>query len=81
LLGRNTLQTSPNKKKLLKLFMELEKSIMPKIKDYDQLANNLKEVSNILDNRREADLIIIRQSKFIPLIIEVALKYINYLFS
>jgi hypothetical protein len=33
---------------------------MPKIKDYDYLANNLKEILIILDNRREADLTIIR---------------------
>lgn len=27
------------KKKLLKLFLEIEKHIMPKIKDYDQVAS------------------------------------------
>ena len=50
--------------------MEMEKLIMPKIKDYDQVANGLKEISKILEQRREADFIIIRQSKLIPMIIE-----------
>ena len=60
MLGRNTLQTTPNKKHLLKVFLEIEKHIMPKIKDFDALQNNLKIILSILEVRREADLIIIR---------------------
>ena len=33
---------------------------MPKIKDYDLVGQYLKETFSILENRREADLIIIR---------------------
>lgn len=44
---------------------------MPKIKDFDLVSQQIKDVQKILESRREADLIIIRLSKFIPLIIEV----------
>lgn len=71
MLGRNTLQTTPNKKHLLKVFLEIEKLVMPKIKDFELLQNNLKIVLSILEVRREADLIIIRQSKCIPLLVEI----------
>lgn len=38
----------------------MEKWIMPKIKDFDLLANGLKEIQKVIDSKREADIIIIR---------------------
>ena len=66
--------SSTNKLKLQKLCMELDKQLIPQIKDYSQLENYLKEISKILEGRKEADLHIMRQLKFIPLLMEICKK-------
>lgn len=65
---------SPNKQRLQKLCIELEKQILPQIKDYNQLESSLKEGIKLLEQRREADLHIMRQLKFVPLMMEICKK-------
>lgn len=65
---------SPNKQRLQKLCIELEKQILPQIKDYNLLENSLKETIKLLEQRREADLHIMRQLKFVPLLMEICKK-------
>lgn len=72
IVGKET--TSPNKQRLQKLCIELEKQILPQIKDYGLLENTLKESIKLLEQRREADLHIMRQLKFVPLLMEICKK-------
>ena len=74
LLGKET--TSPNKQRLQKLCIDLEKHILPQIKDYTQLENVLKDITKVLEGRREADLHIMRQLKFVPLLMEICKKLV-----
>lgn len=72
LIGKES--TSPNKQRLQKLCIELEKQILPQIKDYNSLENSLKDSIKLLEQRREADLHIMRQLKFVPLLMEICKK-------
>lgn len=63
--------TSQNKKRFQILCIDLEKQVIPSIKDYDILENNLKEVIKILDMRKQADLHLMRRLKIIPILIEI----------
>ena len=66
--------SSPNKQRLQKLCIELEKQILPQIKDYAFLENLLKDSIKLLEQRREADLHIMRQLKFVPMLMEICKK-------
>lgn len=63
--------TSTIKKRCQILCLELEKQVIPIIKDYDALENSLKEIIKILDMRKQADLHLMRRLKFIPILIEI----------
>ena len=60
--------TSPNKTKLQKLSVELERNLQS---GYDTIVKILEALEKILDNRKEADLHIVRLLKFIPSIMEI----------
>jgi hypothetical protein len=63
--------SSVNKQRLQKLCLDLDKQVNPQIKDYDLVDNTLKDIIKVLDNQREADLHIMRQLKFIPILMEI----------
>ena len=65
---------SPNKQRLQKLSFEIEKQIFPNIKDYDSIENMLKELIKILDQKKQNDLNILRQTKLIYSLVEVLKK-------
>ena len=65
---------SPNKQRLQKLSFEIEKQIFPIIKDYDSLENLLKELIKILDQKKQNDLNILRQTRVIYSLVEVLKK-------
>lgn len=67
--GKDFLST--NKKRCQILCIELEKQVVPTIKDYDALESSLKEIIKILDMRKQADLHLMRKLKFIPILIEI----------
>jgi len=62
---------SSNKKRCQILCIELEKQVIPIIKDYDALESSLKEIIKILEMRKSADLHLMRKLKFIPILIEI----------
>jgi hypothetical protein len=53
------------------LCIELEKQVLPIIKDYEALDQTLKEMIKILDMRKQADLHLMRKLKFIPILVEI----------
>lgn len=63
--------TSTNRKQCQILCINLEKQVIPIIKDYDQLELTLKEIIKILDMRKQADLHFMRKLKFIPILIDI----------
>jgi hypothetical protein len=63
--------TSTNKKRFQILCIDLEKQVIPIIKDYEALENTLKEIIKILDMRKQADLHLMRKLKYIPILIEI----------
>jgi hypothetical protein len=65
---------SINKQRLQKISFEIEKQILPNIKDYDALENNLKETIRILEQKKINDLHIMRQTKIIQCLVEVLKK-------
>jgi len=70
-MGKDKEVTSINKQRLQKLCLELDKQVATQIKDYDIVDNILKDIIKLLDNQKEADLHIMRQLKFIPILMEV----------
>ena len=71
IIGKET--TGVNKNRLQKLSLDLDKYITNFI-DYESVANVLKDTIKLLDQRKEADLHVIRQLKFIPSIMEIVKK-------
>ena len=65
---------SPNKQRIQKLSFEIEKQIFPNIKDYDSIESMLKELIKILDQKKQNDLNILRQTKLIYSLVEVLKK-------
>jgi hypothetical protein len=63
--------TSANKKRFQIICMDLERQVIPIIKDYDALEQTLKEIIKILDLRKQGDLHVMRKLKFIPILIEI----------
>ena len=56
--------------------MDLEKGVIPLIKDYEALESTLREVSRLLEQRRAGDLHVLRRLKIVPVLIEIC-KRIN----
>lgn len=71
IIGKET--SGVNKNRLQKLSLDLDKYITNFI-DYESVANVLKDTIKLLDQRKEADLHVIRQLKFIPSIMEIVKK-------
>ena len=65
---------STNKQRIQKLCFDIEKQILPTIKDYDTLENLIKDLIRILDQKIQNDLHILRQTKLIQVLIEVLKK-------
>lgn len=65
--------SSVNKNRLQKLSLDLDKCIT-NIIDYETAESVLKDTIKLLDQRKEADLHVIRQLKFIPCIMEIVKK-------
>ena len=65
---------SPNKQRIQKLSFEIEKQLFPNIKDYDSLESMLKELIKILDQKKQNDLNILRQTRVIYSLVEVLKK-------
>jgi hypothetical protein len=65
--------TGVNKNRLQKLSLDLDKCIT-NIIDYETAGSVLKDTIKLLDQRKEADLHVIRQLKFIPCIMEIVKK-------
>jgi hypothetical protein len=57
--------TSPNKARLLKLSIELEKTGKSQAPDYPVLECQLREVVKIVEHRREHDLLILRSARLL----------------
>ncbi len=57
-----------------KISIEIEKLTIPIIKDYDQLESALKELIKILEQKKQNDLHILRQSRIIHFLMEVLKK-------
>ena len=54
--------------------MELEKQVIPSIKDYEGLEVTLKELTKMLEMRRAADLHLMRKLKLVHILIEICKK-------
>ena len=65
---------SNNKQRIQKISVEIEKLTYPNIKDYDQLETTLKEFIKILEQKKQNDLHILRQSKIIHFLMEILKK-------
>jgi predicted DNA-binding ArsR family transcriptional regulator len=63
--------TSANKKRFQILCIDLEKQVIPIIKDYEALENTLKEIIKLMEMRKQADLHVVRKLKFVPILIEI----------
>ena len=68
--------TSPNKTRLHKHSVDMEKSISNQFKDFKIIETTLKDVQKILASNNENDLHILRTNKFISYLIEVT-KSVN----
>jgi hypothetical protein len=55
--------TSPNKSRLMKLALELEKSLRTQAIEYALVESLLKEIQKIVEHRREHDLLILRGAR------------------
>lgn len=71
IIGKET--SGVNKNRLQKLSLDLDKCIT-NIVDYEAVESVLKDTIKLLDQRKEADLHVIRQMKFIPCIMEIVKK-------
>ena len=65
---------SVNKQRIQKLSFDIEKQVIPNIKDYDTLENLLKDLIKLLDQKKQNDLHILRQVKVIHCLVEVLKK-------
>lgn len=55
--------TSPNKSRLLKLALQLEKSLQTQAIDYQLLESILKEIHKIVEHKRDHDILILRGAR------------------
>lgn len=56
---------SPNKSRLMKLALELEKALRTQAIEYPLLESLLREIAKILEHRREHDLLILRGARLL----------------
>lgn len=71
MMGRES--SSPNKNRLQKLGIDVERCVM-QLMDFPGLEGIIKDTIKLLDQRKEADLHIMRQLKFVPCCMEVIKK-------
>ena len=71
MMGRES--SSPNKNRLQKLGIDLERCVMQSV-DFPGMEGVIKDTIKLLDQRKEADLHIMRQLKFVPCCLEVVKK-------
>lgn len=67
--------TSPNKSRLLKLAIELEKAIRMQAVDYQLLESILKEIQKIVDHKREHDILILRGARVMTTLIAIVKRF------
>ena len=67
--------TSPNKSRLLKLAIELEKAIRMQAVDYQLVESILKEIQKIVDHKREHDILILRGAKVMNTLIAIIKRF------
>ncbi|KRX04677.1 hypothetical protein PPERSA_09469 [Pseudocohnilembus persalinus] len=66
--------TSPNKLRIQKICLDLEKLCNQQMTNYELMENCFKELIKVLDQRKEADLHVLRQVRFIPILIDIFKK-------
>jgi hypothetical protein len=69
--------TSSNKPRLMKLSIELERQASSQVHNYAQMEATVREISKILDQRNVNDLNVLRQSKFIPSVMEFCKRMLS----
>lgn len=62
--------TSSNKPRLMKLSIELDRQTSSQVHNYSQIELIVREIGKILEQRKDNDLQVLRQSKFIPSVME-----------
>lgn len=58
----------------MKLALDLEKQIKVQNRDYEAMEAVCREITKIVEGRRELDLQLLRQSRFVPALFELLLK-------
>lgn len=61
----------------MKLSIELERQVNNQVKDYSSIDNTLKEIFKVLEQKRENDLHVLRQSRFLPSLMEFFKKLVS----
>ena len=67
--------TSPNKSRLLKLAIELDKAIRIQAIDYPQVESILREIQKIVEHKREHDLLILRGARVMTTLIAMVKRF------
>lgn len=67
--------TSSNKSRLLKLALELEKSLKTQAIEYGAVESILKEIQKIVEHKREHDLLILRGARIICTLAAILRKF------
>lgn len=75
LLKEHRDMTSPNKGRLLKLAIELDRSIRTQAIDYQLVESILKEIQKIVDHRREHDILILRGARVMTTLIAIVKRF------
>lgn len=69
--------TSSNKPRLMKLSIELDRQANSQVHNYSQMQDIVREIGKILEQRKDSDLHVLRQSKFIPSIMELSKRVLS----
>lgn len=72
IVGKET--SSINRNRIQKIYLDLEKLTNIQVTNYDAMETCFKELQKILDQRRESDLHVLRQIRFIPILMEIFKK-------
>lgn len=68
---KNENVSSENKKRLTKLVLDLEIVVSQQKKDYEQISRVFLEINRIMDKFHEPDLSVLRNSRFVPVFIDL----------
>lgn len=68
---------SSNKPRLMKLSIELERQASSQVHNYAQMEATVREIAKILEQRKDSDLHVLRQSKFIPSVMEFCKRMLS----